>query len=139
MSVTGKVSDGIGGVFTKVTSNVKNTLAANNAHRANEALQDAKDAKEGKVHGTIYNTVETIGDTVMDVANVATFGVARRVGNLIDDKDSKIDYKSLKEAKKSKNINDGSSIQDRAKLLINDSISNQIVDTPSTSSDDFEP
>lgn len=136
MNVTENVSNGIGGAFAKVTSSMKNILAANNAHRANEALQDAKDAKEGKVHGTIYNTVETIGDAVMDVTNVATLGVARRIGNIIDDKDSKIDYKALKKAKKSKEINNTSSIQDRASYLINDSIENQIV---GNSSDDFEP
>lgn len=136
MNVTEKVSSGMGGAFKKTTSVLKNIEAANDAHHANESLQDAKAAKEGNVRSGLYNAVESAGDAIMDLTNYATLGLARKVGNLIDDKDSKINYKALKSAKKSKVITDNSSIKDRAKLLLNDSISNQIVDAPSESKND---
>ena len=103
------------------TDRVKSALAANNAHRANEAMADARDAARGETHGTIYNVVEAAGDLVADTVNVATLGMSRRITNIFDDDDSKLDYKSFKKA----NLDSSSTIQERANLLVNDSVIDQ--------------
>lgn len=117
----------IGKAFEKAGEGVKNVfadaVAANNAHRANEEYKNAKDAANGKVHGTLYNVGETIGDTVADTLNIATLGVSRKIGNAFDDKDSKLDYKELKAAKKDKDIDTGSKVKERAAILVNDNLS----------------
>lgn len=126
MSVTGKVAEGVGNtlgnVFGGVTSVVKDAMAANNAHAANENLQDAKDAANGKVHGVLYRAGEELGDTVADTVNIATLGLSRRVGNVFDDKASKIDYKALKDAKTSNELDRKSSVADRSVFLVNDEV-----------------
>ena len=126
MSVTGKVAEGVGNtlgnVFGGVTSVVKDAMAANNAHAANENLQDAKDAANGKVHGVLYRAGEELGDKVADTVNIATLGLSRRVGNVFDDKASKIDYKALKDAKTSNELDRKSSVADRSVFLVNDEV-----------------
>ena len=114
-AVAGK---GTTGVFGKLKDVTENAIAANNAHRANEAMADARDAANGKTHGTLYNIGEAVGDTIADTFNVATFGLSRKVGNVFDDKDSKLGYKSLKRA----NLGKDATIQSRANIMVNDSV-----------------
>ena len=112
----GNAVEGVGGIFS-------NALAANRAHDINEKAKEVEEAKNGKVHGILYKVGDAIGDFTMDTANVLTLGIARKVGNLIDDKDSKIDYKALKAASKSGELAKDAKVGDRAQYLLNDAVS----------------
>lgn len=116
MASLGKAVEGVGGIFS-------NALAANRAHDINEKAKEVEDAKNGKVHGILYKVGDTIGDFTMDTANVLTLGIARKVGNIIDDKDSKIDYKALKAARKSGELASDAKVSDRTQYMLNDAVS----------------
>lgn len=119
----GKLGEKAEGLGNTLKGAFKDAAAANDAHRANEAMKEAQDAANGKVHGGLYNAVENATDLIADTANLATLGLSRRLGNVFDDKDSKIDYKELKAEKKAGNITSETSKSDRARILINDNLS----------------
>ena len=123
MSILPKAVDKAGGVFTNA---IKNAMAANDAHAANEELQDLKDAAQGKAHSALYRAVESTGDFIGDIANVVSAGGYRAVGNIFDDKESKVDYKGLKEARKDGDITSDSSVGERAEYLMNDAIKKRV-------------
>ena len=123
---TGATAKGVKEIMPTPISMIKDAFAANDAHRTNEEIQDAEDAKHGKVHGAVYQAFESAGDAVMDVANVVTLGAARRVGNVVEhalhDDASTVDYAALKAQKKSGQINLTSDIGDRASALLNENV-----------------
>ena len=129
---------GVAGVF-------KNISAANRAHEINEEARDVQNAANGKIRGNIAKTFDDIGDRAIDVANYLTFGAARRVGNLFDDKESRIDYKALKQAKKMGEITQSSNVADRAQYLVSEKVANMTTSrseqaealVEDTSSDEF--
>ena len=117
---TGRVGNGI--VDTSIFNPVKNAIAANMAHAANEDRLDAKDAKEGDAHGAIYRAFETAGDIAADTVNIATLGVYRKLANHFDDAESKINYSGMKVAKKEGTITKQSTIDERSQAYLNESL-----------------
>lgn len=86
------------------------------------AANHASDMLDEKKTGIISKTVDFVTDTAGDVANIATFGVSRRVTNavtgVVGKEDKHLDYKALKSAKKEAKA-EGSTmtIKERAQAL----------------------
>lgn len=82
------------------------------------AANHASDMLGDKKVGTIRKAVDFVADTAGDALNVATLGASRRVANVFADKDKKLDYKGLKQAKKdAREAEDDLDIRERAERL----------------------
>lgn len=92
------VVSGVGKV-AKTAFNAQQNVAAANASR--ELMEDARnveDAKNGKVHGEIYQTIDSIGDVFSNVTNHVTFGLSGRVENAFSK--NKVNYSAMKQLRK---------------------------------------
>ena len=107
-----------------IASIYKNASAANRAHELNEEARDVQNAANGKIRSNVAKTFDDVGDRAVDIANVLLWGIPRKFGNIFDDKDSKLDYKALKEAIKMAEVTNSSKVADRAQYLVNDNVAN---------------
>lgn len=82
------------------------------------AANHAADMLDEKKVGTIRKAVDFVAGTAGDALNVATLGVSRRVANVFSDKEKRLDYKGLKQAKRDARESDGDlDIRERAERL----------------------
>lgn len=87
--------------------------AVDDTYHANLAVAEGNDKEPSNMSQVIHGVTNSVGD----ILNYATLGTSRKIVNALSSDDKRIDYKAMKDAKKSGQITDTTSADDAAKVL----------------------
>ena len=107
----------MGKAFDMVSKPFIDAHAANIAEDKLDEAKDLRKFKSGEKDSKFFEVGSAIGDKAMDVANIATLGMVRRVANVFEAEDEKVEYKNLSAARKAGEIDNSASAEDRARYL----------------------